>query len=210
LYRKNLFFCLQILFLQIFAGQNYFTILSMKNSSPQIRAYKMLVAACLVSLVISTFASYFFYRKWNEAEDKAIVLLNEKNTLAQNYNLMKNSFDKIFADQLVLRDENARVIILHAADSTRRYTARVYWNHYTRNVFIDPLSVPAPDSTKQYQLWAVTAGHPIDAGVFNAEPEQGIVRVKPVADADAWMVTLEPKGGSTVPTPGKMVLSSWN
>src|SRR6185436_14543734 len=109
---------------------------------------------------------------------------------------------------IVMRDENARVITLEATDSTKHYLARVYWNHYTRKTFIDVLSLPEPDSSKQYQLWALVGGQPVDAGVFSADPEDGVQHVKAVVNADMWAVTLEPKGGSATPTLEQMYLIS--
>lgn len=139
-----------------------------------------------------------------------MALVNESNALAAKYNTEKITFEKTFNDLMILRDENATVITLSATDSSKRYVARVYWNHYTRETYIDPLSLPMPDSTKDYQLWAQVAGQPVDAGVFSADIERGIQRSKSVTNADAWAVTLEPKGGSPTPTAERVFLKSKN
>ncbi|MCX6290522.1 MAG: anti-sigma factor [Bacteroidetes bacterium] len=175
---------------------------------PHTLTYKYLMVACIASLVISTFASYFFYDRWSEAEDRSVSLVSEMNNMTRKYNLEKNTFEKTFNDLLVLRDENAKVITLTATDSTRRYIARVYWNHYTRETYIDVLSLPSPDSTMQYQLWAFNGNEPVDAGVFRVNGDEGVQRIKPVAAADEWAVTLEPKGGSPVPTPDRFCLKT--
>lgn len=128
----------------------------------------------------------------------------------QKYNEIKNSFDKAMSDLIVMRDENATIFTLHSTDSSKRYTAHVFWNHYTRQTFVDVLSLPDPDSTKQYQLWAMSNSLPVDAGVFKANAEEGVQRVKSIANADSWAVSLEPKGGSTSPTPDQIILISKN
>lgn len=64
-------------------------------------------------------------------------------------------------------------------------------------------NLPMPPSGKQYQLWALKDGKPIDAGVFDMIPgTEGDMHMMPVtiADADAFAVTLEKKGGSPSPT----------
>jgi len=171
--------------------------------------YKYLIAACLASLIISTFASYFFYDKWSEAEDRYMAVVTDKNAIAQKYAQEKNAFDKIFGDLSILRDENAKVFTLQATDSTKRYLARVYWNRYTHETYIDIISLPAPsDSTKQYQLWALQGGQPVDAGIFRIDADENIQRAKAVMNADTWCVSLEPKGGSTAPTPDQVLLVS--
>ena len=106
-----------------------------------------------------------------------------------------------------MRDENTDIIILNAPDTSRHYKARVYWNKYTHNSYIDVLSLPSPEEGKQFQLWALVDGKPVDAGVFTSG-EQSVQRVKDISSAQAWAVTLEPKGGSISPTMDELFLIS--
>ncbi|MBK6987793.1 MAG: anti-sigma factor [Bacteroidetes bacterium] len=167
--------------------------------------YKYLIAACLAALVVSTFASWFFYSRWNEAEDRYSALLNDKNQLAKNYNLVKNEYDRNVNDLIIMRDQQSTVIQLFSTDTTKNFEARIYWNKNSHESYIDVLALPIPDEGKQYQLWALVGGKPIDAGVFEITLS-GIQRVKDIPAADAWAVTLEPKGGSVSPTLDQMYL----
>jgi anti-sigma-K factor RskA len=171
-------------------------------------AYKYLLAACLASLVISTFASYFFYNRWSDTEDKNILLLSEKNGLNQNYTEIKNSFDKTFEDVLVMRDPNSKVYNLIPVDTSRHFAARVYWNDYSHEAFLDILSLPPADSGKIYQLWTVVGGKPVDAGVFSVTDESNLQHMKSVYASDSWAVTVEPSGGSVNPTLTTMCMAS--
>ena len=171
--------------------------------------YKYMIAACLAALVVSTIASWFFYSRWNEAEDRYSSLLNDKNQLAQNYNLVKNEYDRNVNDLIVMRDQKSKVIQLFSTDTTKNFEARVYWNKNTRESYIDVLSLPIPEEGKQYQLWALVGGKPVDAGVFEMSVS-GIQRVKDIPEADAWAVTLEPIGGSVNPTLEQMYLLGKN
>ena len=171
--------------------------------------YKYMIAACLAALVVSTFASWFFYSRWNEAEDRYSSLLNDKNQLAQNYNLVKNEYDRNVNDLIVMRDQKSKVIQLFSTDTTKNFEARVYWNKNTRESYIDVLALPIPEEGKQYQLWALVGGKPVDAGVFEISVS-GVQRVKDIPEADAWAVTLEPTGGSVNPTLEQMYLLGKN
>ena len=181
-------------------------VVKMDNSSAYV--WKLLAAACVVMVLISAFTIYTLYNRWKEAENNYASLLGEKNALAENYSLVKNSFDKTMTDMTIMRNENAKMITLQAMDSTKHYMARVYWNRETHDAFIDVLSLPKPDPGKQYQLWALAGGKPIDAGVFEMDSIDGMQRVKSILSADAWAVTLEPKGGSVSPTLTQMYLLS--
>ena len=171
-------------------------------------AYKYLLAACLASLVISTFASYFFYNRWSEAEDKNIALLNEKNVLTQSYTAIKSAFDKAYNDMLIMQDLQTGMVTLMATDTAQSYAARVYWNRFSHETYLDIRFLPALSGGKQYQLWAMHGGKAVDAGIFDVSEEGGLQPMKAVYQADEWSVTVEPSGGSTVPTMSSLFLSS--
>jgi anti-sigma-K factor RskA len=67
-------------------------------------------------------------------------------------------------------------------------------------------NLPQPATDKQYQLWALMNGQPIDLGVF-ARDERLLIKMKNVQNAQAFAITVEPKGGSTTPTSQPIVLS---
>lgn len=171
--------------------------------------YKYLLAACLAALLISTFSSYFFYDKWSDAEDRYVSIQNEKNVLAQQYTLTKSDFDKSMNDLLHMRDENMKVYTMSSVDSSKNYLARVYYNTFTKETFVDVNYLPEPPSGKQYQLWALFDGKPVDAGVFDINNTAlGLQKVKSVQGVQAFAVTLEPAGGSVSPTLDQMYIIS--
>lgn len=157
------------------------------------------MTACLFSLVISTLASYFFFSKWSESEDRASKMVIEKNSLSRNYVQLKNSFDKLFNDLNILRNENARVITVQSLDSMKHDIARIYWNPYSRQTFIDVISLPRPDSTMQYRLWSSSMGKFIDMGIVEVNDNEEIQQMKPAANVDGWFVTLEQKNQTESP-----------
>jgi anti-sigma-K factor RskA len=170
--------------------------------------YKYLIAASLAALAISTFASWFFYSRWEDSEERFSQLLKEKNQLAQNYNLVKDGFDKTVYDMLIMRNERSQLINLLPADTSINYLARLYWNHDSKEIYIDVLKLPEPIQDHEYQLWAILNGQAYNAGLFDAHEFSGIQRMQDIPAADSWLVTLEPKGGSPIPTLEHSVLFS--
>ncbi len=167
--------------------------------------YKYLIAACLAALVVSTFASLFFFSRWNEAEDRYSILLKDKNQLSLNYNLVKNEFDKNVSDLIVIRDLDSKVIQLLPTDTSALFGVRVYWNPKAHLTYINVLSLPVPMEGKQYQLWSIAGGNYFDAGVFDFS-NFSIQRIKDVYQADSWIITIEPIGGSFTPTLDQVLL----
>jgi hypothetical protein len=167
--------------------------------SRPLRSYKKLLAACLVSLFLSTASTYFFFKKWSEAEDWYRAERITKDTLSQKCTELQIAFDRVYNDLSVMHNENNTVFFLQAADSTKRYFARVYWNRFTHQTFIDIQNMPASPEGKAYQLWAHNSAKPVDAGLIRLRDDRLLVAMKNIEKADRWSVTVEPSSGSLVP-----------
>jgi hypothetical protein len=84
------------------------------------------------------------------------------------------------------------------------YNARMGLGVYSGQI------APAP-SGKSYQLWLVPAsGAPVDAGVVDANQENGavVVRLAPGLAPKAFAVTLEPYGGRPQPTGPRVLVGA--
>ena len=77
--------------------------------------------------------------------------------------------------------------------------ATLLWNSKNKDVFIMPVKLPLPALGKQYQLWALVDGKPVDAGLLNNECN-GACKMKNIPKAQAFAITLEKEGGSPTPT----------
>ena len=47
--------------------------------------------------------------------------------------------------------------------------ATVYWDTKSKDVYLIVNNLPEPPSDRQYQLWAIVDGQPVDAGVFDVQ-----------------------------------------
>jgi anti-sigma-K factor RskA len=120
---------------------------------------------------------------------------------AENTSMVAN-YRSLQQDMEVFRDPNTAVFVMNAVEGrTQGLRADVLWNATTEMVYVDVKDLPAPPSDKQYQLWALVDGKPIDMGVFDIQgAEAGLQQMKQIPGADAFAVTLEQKGGSPTPT----------
>jgi anti-sigma-K factor RskA len=76
--------------------------------------------------------------------------------------------------------------------------ATIYWNTQTKDVYLLQNKLPAAPAGKQYQLWAIVDGKPVDAGML--DNCTGLCKMKNIPAAQAFAVTLEKQGGSPAPT----------
>lgn len=90
----------------------------------------------------------------------------------------------------------------------KSYRAQVYWNTQSHLAYMDLSGLPAPPTQKDYQLWALKDGKPIDMGVIKIDPSstRPLLPAGTVKAADAFAITIEPAGGSATPTLSQLLV----
>jgi len=73
----------------------------------------------------------------------------------------------------------------------------VFWDSKTKDVYLLANKLTAAPAGKQYQLWALVDGKPVDAGVI--ADCNGLCHLKNIQKAQAFAITLENEGGSPSP-----------
>lgn len=80
-----------------------------------------------------------------------------------------------------------------------------FWNQQTNEVMLDVQALPPAPAGKQYQLWSIVDGVPVDIGMLDAQFEGKVLKMKPTkAGSVAFAITLEKEGGSPTPTMEEM------
>ena len=166
--------------------------------------YKYYLAAAITFAVLTSFAALFFYSRWQDAEDRLYVAVAERTAMAQNFKTVENQLDSVSRELAIYANENFNEIELQGLALAPEASATVFWNRNTSEVFLNPSSLPAAPADKQYQLWAIVDGEPVDLGVLSADRNRGLLKMKEVEGASAFAITLEPAGGSPAPTLDQM------
>ncbi|MFC0517276.1 anti-sigma factor domain-containing protein [Mucilaginibacter angelicae] len=164
--------------------------------------YKYAFAACLALLLASAVALYNLYSRLNDTNTQLSAMQ------AQNQHF-SNTVSAKDSELNLLRDTSYKLIHLRGTAKSPESMMTVAFSPSKQKVVIDMegLKLPANDQTHQYQLWALVGGKPVDLGVFDATADSsGFKNMKAIASADAFAVTLEPRGGSASPTLSEMVV----
>jgi anti-sigma-K factor RskA len=163
--------------------------------------YKWLFAASVALFLLSGFLSFHFYSKWQQAENRLAGVMASEQQLAQNYkttSLELQEQEKVIS---IFRNPEFKHIRLKGTAAHPEAQMVVYWNINQQEVYVDNVTLPKPPSGKQYQLWALDNGKPVDAGLIqDASSKARLQQMKNISSAQAFAVTLEPTGGSTDPT----------
>lgn len=170
-------------------------------SSRQLTFYKVSLAAALLLLATSL---AFNMSLWNRTDksDKVIAELEQQQHVLTASN---NNYQAYFS---LLHNPQVQTVKLSGVGVHTANNGLVLWNKQTKAVYMSIHNLPAPPQGHQYQLWAIVAGKPVDMGVFDLSSEAiGLQKMKPVANAQMFAVTLEIKGGSPAPTLDQMYLA---
>jgi anti-sigma-K factor RskA len=164
--------------------------------------YKYAFAACIVLLLASAFVIANLYNSLQTSNQQIASLQIDKQKFANTVSLKDGELE-------VLQDASFKFLKLQGLPKWSASQMTVAWSPAKKKVWIDmrSLKVPENDKEHQYQLWALVDGKPVDLGVFDkAADTTDMKEMKSTAAAQAFAVTLEPRGGSINPTMDQMVV----
>ena len=164
---------------------------------------RFLAAASIVLLVISTALNFYLFNQYKTYSSRYANLVDQQTELAKSNEVMRTKLDSYESAVALLRNPDMSVIKMPATNvptsPDSNSVATVYWNTKSKDVYLLVNNLPLPPSDRQYQLWAIVDGKPVDAGVFDLETVPGLLRMKNMPRAEVFAVTLEKRGGSSAP-----------
>lgn len=172
-------------------------------SAKSFRILRMLTAASVILFIVSAGLNFYLYKRYSEKNEAYQALLTERNTLQANNQLYQTHLLQWQKAAEVMSDPAMAVIKMPGTPGKEQHLATVYWNTKNKDVYVMPNKLPRPAKGKQFQLWALVNGKPVDAGVLDPACE-GVCKMKNIAKAQAFAITLENEGGSPTPTMQEM------
>lgn len=184
--------------------------LSVGSKSNNTSLLKWGLAACVALLVFCATAIYSLDRKLDAAQEQIASLSIEKDRFLRTVTQLK--FDKDGMENRIAMTESSewRTVKLEGVKQSPNARMLVYWNKSNKHILINyaAIDLPATDETHEYQLWALVDNKPVSLGVFasRAHATSAILEMEHIQQAQAFAVTIEPRGGSVNPTMEKMVV----
>lgn len=160
---------------------------------------RWLVAASITLALISTLAAVLFWNRWQDSEERLASMVAQNTVLVQHVSSLDMRVESMQQSLAVLTDPSFTPVPMKGLAPAPDAQAVVFWNPSSAEVYLNAGSLPPAPTGKQYQLWAIVDGEPVDAGIFDVSGEV-LKRMKEIEDASAFAVTLEPAGGSASPT----------
>lgn len=163
--------------------------------------WRYVAVAAVLLLIASAGLNVYYYSGYKTATNNYQALLDNQKTL-QAYETRYNSLQQTLS---VLEDSAMHVVKMAGIKGKEGSAATVYWNNQTKDVYVYVNNLPQAPAGKQYQLWAIVDGKPVDAGVLgNCD---GVCKMKNIPAAQMFAITLEKEGGSAQPTLDQMFVA---
>ncbi len=163
---------------------------------------RWVAAASVILLVASAALNVYFYNQFKSSSTAYQALLIEKNSLiAENQNMQTKALD-LYNNMQMMTDPAMIKVSMQGVAGKENSLATVFWDSKSKDVYLLPNKLPQAAEGKQYQLWAIVDGKPVDAGVMDACT--GLCKMKNIPAAAAFAITLEKKGGSPTPSMDQM------
>ena len=139
---------------------------------------------------------------WRAAAAAAVVVVAGTGVEIAHQDHRINQLSSALADQSLLQqataaglDPSARRLALTSSDGSVQATAAVLPDGVG---YLVDSAMPGLPATETYQLWSLTSGKPVSAGLMGSHPS--VTRFHLAPGASGMAVTVEPAGGSAQPT----------
>lgn len=159
---------------------------------------KYLAAASVLLFVISAGFNIYTYNRYKnlEAENRQLAL--QRDQLYANNNTIQTRLTELNNSMQLITGPGMIKVDLAGVAGKESNRAVVYWDKTKKDVYLVAKGLPQAPKGKQYQLWALMDGKPIDAGVLG--DCNTVCKLKNITNAQAFAITLENEGGSPTPT----------
>ncbi|RYY20245.1 MAG: anti-sigma factor [Cytophagaceae bacterium] len=178
-------------------------------AAPAARRNNGWAIAASVALLLSLIGNAMLYANWQRTSNDLAVALTEQTRFAATTQVLERRLGSTQEQLHVLRSPSEyKMVALAGTPAHPKAQARVLFNKVSHRVYIDVAQLPPLPPGKQYQLWALDKGKPVDAGMLTAATTAGtgMQQMKDIGSAQAFAMTVEPVGGSAGPTMNTMTV----
>ncbi|GLU56661.1 anti-sigma factor [Dyadobacter frigoris] len=153
-------------------------------------------------------ASILFALLFGWSAMKTSDLTKQNEELAASSETMKSDLDVLKKDAeynqtlaALYRNPSFKVVKMSGLAKSPESSVAAIWDTKTNEILLDVQNLPAAPQGKQYQLWTIVDGKPVDMGVLDQEFSKKLLKMKQAnPSAVAFAITLEKTGGSPSPT----------
>ena len=165
------------------------------------------LAAAVALLVISLVFNLIYWQRTQSSKRELAAIKSEQEKILASNRQMQQRIDETHKHMAMMMDPAMKPVHLAGVGNHTANNAMLMWDTRTKDVYLSLKDLPKPPSGMQYQLWAIVDGKPVDAGVYDMDSGDMMQKMKVIASAQMFAITLEKAGGSPTPTLTEMYVA---
>lgn len=178
-----------------------------EETNSRLNLYKLGIAASLLLFMTSLMYNVQLNHKLSKMSGELAELNASKSYMADQMNVQQASLVTMNMELQILANPQVKTVALKGMNTLEKKSAMVHMNMETNEVYFNASILPATPDAKQYQLWAIVDGKPVDIGMIDMNSTENVFqKMRSVKGAQAFAVTIEQIGGRPAPTMEAMVL----
>ncbi|PXW18016.1 anti-sigma-K factor RskA [Chryseobacterium sp. CBTAP 102] len=154
--------------------------------------WKTYAIAASVLFLVSVGGNLFWMNTQSANQKEMALMIADKKQQDQAMEKMNRKID-------MFSNPDMQMVMLKGVEKHAEAKAMVFWDKKTKEVYLNAEKLPKAPEGMQYQLWAIEDGKPVNAGMYT-EDKDSRTALASIPNAQAFAITLEKAGGSSVPT----------
>lgn len=168
--------------------------------------WRMLAAACLLLLVGTTALFIDQAMRKSDLEKNMAQLEKDQQKQQEETSKLQAQIDQREKEEQFILAESTTEIHLTGTEKNPGADVLVLFNADQKAAMLSFNGLPKPAQDKQYQMWLIIDGKPVDLGVLERDPKEKVTMMdlesilKDSINISAIAITLEKVGGNSTPT----------
>jgi len=173
---------------------------------------KLAIAASFALLLVTLSLVFYSFNLSGELNEREQVIEEQQAQITELQQDVEQK-EELLA---ILESRDVDLVIMSGMEVNPGGYGKVIWDPESQQALLQVSNLPAVPSDKDYQLWIIKNNQPISAGVFtvNDPTRDNFFKIEELADgvqpADAFAITMEPKGGMPQPTGDMYLMGNMN
>lgn len=165
-------------------------------------------AAVWAAIIVSVLTNFMLLSQRNKAKEDKDALVARVDSMAEQQKQLASAIDAYKKGMDMVADASMQTVVMRK-EGMKDAAGMVFWSKEKGEVYLALHNVPMPPQGKQYQLWVIQDGKPVDMGVIsndmvtNSDTMQKIAMA--VQSGQAFAISIEKEGGNPTPTEVFMV-----
>ncbi|MDR7129446.1 anti-sigma-K factor RskA [Algoriphagus sp. 4150] len=170
--------------------------------------WKPFAIAASIAAIVASGAAFYYAGKYQERNEQFTALLQDQSVMADNLNQVKQEYEQKDSQLDKIIAGNLKRVEMRGEGFEMQKDAKVdvFWDQNAQEVFVAVNNLNDLSDEYDYQLWAIGDDGPVGIGLVNSGVKLTLQQMEAVAQAGAFAITIEPKGGSEAPTLEKLVV----